>query len=116
MPGDANLDGQFDSTDLLQVFVAGQYEDQQSDNSTWETGDWTCDGEFSSSDLVAALQHGAYAAHAIVALTDAASALDDRFSEASLTQDDDESTVADQRLGKTRLRRQWRDDVTGVSG
>lgn len=55
--GDSNLDGVFDSSDLVAVFVVGQYEDQIAMNSTWATGDWTCDGEFSTSDLVAAFTH-----------------------------------------------------------
>ena len=53
--GDANLDGQFDSGDLVAVFSAGQYEDLVDQNSTWQTGDWNCDGEFDSADLVIAV-------------------------------------------------------------
>ena len=59
-PGDANLDGLFNSSDLVKVFQAGQYEDLLEDNSGWATGDWSCDGDFTSSDLVAAFQTGAY--------------------------------------------------------
>lgn len=58
--GDANGDGQFTSSDLVDVFVAGQYEDALPGNSLWQTGDWTGDGEFTSSDLVVAFQEGAY--------------------------------------------------------
>ncbi|MCA9150807.1 MAG: VCBS repeat-containing protein, partial [Planctomycetales bacterium] len=58
--GDANLDGVFDSSDFVFVFVAGEYEDDLVGNSTWATGDWNCDGEFSSSDLVHAFQAGLY--------------------------------------------------------
>jgi hypothetical protein len=58
--GDANLDGVFNSGDLVQVFVAGQYEDGLPQNSGWGQGDWNCDGDFTSSDLVAALQGGGY--------------------------------------------------------
>jgi hypothetical protein len=58
--GDANLDGFFDSSDLVAVFVAGEYEDGIVGNSGWATGDWNGDGEFDSSDLVAAFQTGAY--------------------------------------------------------
>ena len=58
--GDANLDGVFNSSDLVQVFVAGQYEDGLTGNSGWAQGDWNCDGEFTSSDLVTALQSGRY--------------------------------------------------------
>ncbi|MCA9167570.1 MAG: hypothetical protein KDB23_07865, partial [Planctomycetales bacterium] len=58
--GDANLDGRFDSADFVQIFAAGQYEDDIVNNSTWSTGDWNADGEFSSSDLVQAFQDGGY--------------------------------------------------------
>jgi hypothetical protein len=58
--GDANLDGRFDSGDLVAVFQAGQYEDALTRNSTWRTGDWNCDGEFSTADLVVAFQKGRY--------------------------------------------------------
>ena len=67
--GDANLDGRFDSSDLVQIFAAGQYEDSVDANSGWATGDWTCDHEFNTSDLVAAFQAGAYAPNATAAAT-----------------------------------------------
>ncbi|MFC1759745.1 hypothetical protein ACFL2H_13425 [Planctomycetota bacterium] len=58
--GDANLDGRFDSQDLVTVFQAAQYEDTLPGNSTWATGDWNCDGEFGTSDLVIAFQRGEF--------------------------------------------------------
>ena len=58
--GDADLDGQFGSSDLINVFQAGEYEDDVVGNSTWSTGDWNADGEFSTSDLVVAFQDGGY--------------------------------------------------------
>ena len=58
--GDANADGVFDSKDLVQIFQAGQYEDDIVGNSTWAEGDWNCDGEFNTSDLVAAFRAGRY--------------------------------------------------------
>ena len=58
--GDANKDGFFDSTDLVQVFEAGEYEDLTAENSYWTTGDWNSDGEFDSSDLVVAFMDGEY--------------------------------------------------------
>jgi hypothetical protein len=58
--GDANLDGEFNSSDLVAVFEVGQYEDSVALNSTWATGDWNGDGEFSSSDLVSAFADGGY--------------------------------------------------------
>ena len=41
--GDANLDGQFDENDLVDVFEAGEYEDEIEMNSRWSTGDWDLD-------------------------------------------------------------------------
>ncbi|MCA9170419.1 MAG: PQQ-dependent sugar dehydrogenase, partial [Planctomycetales bacterium] len=58
--GDANLDGVFDSNDLVRVFVAGLYEDGVTGNATWATGDWNGDGDFSTNDFVIALQDGGY--------------------------------------------------------
>ena len=58
--GDANLDGEFNSRDLVEIFVAGEFEDQLELNSTWATGDWSGNGEFDSSDLVLAFQDGGY--------------------------------------------------------
>ncbi len=59
--GDANLDGQFNSTDLVRVFQAGEYEDAATGNSGWSEGDWDGNGEFGSQDLIAAFQDGRYA-------------------------------------------------------
>jgi hypothetical protein len=58
--GDANLDGVFDSSDFVQVFQRGEYEDGVEDNSGWADGDWDGDGEFGTSDLVLAFQKGGY--------------------------------------------------------
>jgi hypothetical protein len=58
--GDANLDGEFNSTDLVAVLAAGQYEDGLAGNSGWATGDFDGDGDFTSSDLVTALADGGY--------------------------------------------------------
>jgi hypothetical protein len=58
--GDSNLDGRFDSNDLVQVFQASEYDDDVPGNSVWSTGDWTGNGEFDSGDLVAAFQEGGY--------------------------------------------------------
>ena len=64
VPGDANLDGIFNSQDLVRIFQGGEYEDGVRGNSSWSEGDWNCDGEFDSSDLVAAFQRGGYVAFA----------------------------------------------------
>ncbi len=58
--GDANLDGAFNSSDLVSVFRSGGYEDEIPGNSTWESGDWNGDGEFNSTDLVLAFRDGGY--------------------------------------------------------
>ena len=62
--GDANLDGTFNSTDLVQIFQAGRFEDQVPRNATWATGDWNGDLEFTTADLVAAFQKGGYSVQA----------------------------------------------------
>jgi hypothetical protein len=58
--GDANLDGRFDSSDLVLVFQAGRFEAPKSADTGWEQGDWNGDGVFDTSDLVAAFQAGGY--------------------------------------------------------
>ncbi|MCA9167391.1 MAG: PEP-CTERM sorting domain-containing protein [Planctomycetales bacterium] len=56
--GDANLDGEFNSSDLVTVFSAGKYE--TANDATWTEGDWDGDGKFGSSDLVRAFMDGGY--------------------------------------------------------
>jgi hypothetical protein len=63
--GDANLDGVFNSRDLVVIFQAGEYEDAALGNSTWAEGDWNCDGDFTTADLVLAFQRGGYVAAAM---------------------------------------------------
>ena len=58
--GDANLDGMFSTRDLIDVLVAGLYEDEIANNATWATGDWNGDGDFATSDFVLALQSGGF--------------------------------------------------------
>jgi hypothetical protein len=58
--GDADLDGQFDSSDLILVFQAGKYE--TSSEASWQAGDWSGNGEFTSDDLVVAFEDGGYEA------------------------------------------------------
>jgi hypothetical protein len=62
--GDTNLDGRFDSTDLILAFSAGQYEDASTANSVWSRGDYDCDGDFNSGDLILAFSTGGYVAAA----------------------------------------------------
>lgn len=56
--GDANLDGVFDSTDLVEVFASGEYE--SGEPAGWAQGDWDGNGLFDSSDLVLAFADGGY--------------------------------------------------------
>ena len=56
--GDANVDGEFSSADLVKVFQAGKYEIDV--DATWSEGDWNADQRFNTSDLVAAFQAGGY--------------------------------------------------------
>lgn len=58
--GDANLDGLFNTEDLIQVFQAGQFADGIIGNSTWSDGDFGGDFEFDTDDLVLAFQTGSY--------------------------------------------------------
>lgn len=57
---DANLDGQFNTADLVFVFQCGKYEDTVEDNASWGDGDWDGDKDFTSSDFVAAFQGSGY--------------------------------------------------------
>ena len=60
--GDSNLDGIFNSSDLVQVFQNGKYEEGLVGSAGWEDGDWNGDGVFSSNDLVLVFQEGGYIA------------------------------------------------------
>ena len=56
--GDANLDGEFNSGDLVKVFEAGKFETDQP--AIWSEGDWDGDARFGSGDFVLAFQAGAF--------------------------------------------------------
>ena len=56
--GDANLDGQFNSTDFVEVFQAGKFETNNA--AGWRHGDWDGDWRCSTSDFVMAFQDGGY--------------------------------------------------------
>ena len=58
--GDANLDGVFDSHDLVLVSQAGLYENSTPSMAEWQTGDWDGDGKFTSQDVVFAFQRGGF--------------------------------------------------------
>jgi hypothetical protein len=56
--GDANLDGEFDSGDLVIVFDAGKYD--MGEMATWSEGDWDGNMLFDSGDLVVAFADSGY--------------------------------------------------------
>jgi hypothetical protein len=64
--GDANLDHEFASSDLVNVLASGSYEADV--DAGWSTGDFNGDGRSASSDLVEALADGGYEAGPRVAV------------------------------------------------
>jgi hypothetical protein len=56
--GDSNRDLEFDSSDLVTVFVAGKYE--TGEQAGWSQGDWSGNGIFDSTDMVTAFVDGGY--------------------------------------------------------
>ena len=56
--GDANLDGEFNSSDFVAVFSVGKYETGEAVG--WAGGDWDGDGLFNSSDFVRAFSSAGY--------------------------------------------------------
>jgi hypothetical protein len=56
--GDANLDREFSSTDLVEVLAKGTYEVDV--DAVWSSGDFNGDGRANSGDLVEALADGGY--------------------------------------------------------
>jgi hypothetical protein len=63
--GDANLDNEFNSGDLVQVLASGTYEIDT--DAVWTTGDFDGNGRTTSGDLVTALSGGGYEAGPLVA-------------------------------------------------
>ncbi len=57
--GDANFDGEFNSSDFVTVFGAAKYE-KPGVAATWAEGDWDGDGFFTSSDFVTAFGGAGY--------------------------------------------------------
>ena len=66
--GDSNLDGTFNSADLVTIFIAAEYEDGTLGNSTWAEGDWNCGGDFGSSDLVFVFTKATYVSTSVPGL------------------------------------------------
>jgi sugar lactone lactonase YvrE len=56
--GDANLDLEFNSSDMVQVFASGKYE--TGEHAGWTEGDWNGDAIFDSGDIVMAFADGGY--------------------------------------------------------
>jgi hypothetical protein len=56
--GDANVDREFNSADMVKVFAGGKYEKPTA--ARWSEGDWNGDGDFNSSDMVTAFTDGGY--------------------------------------------------------
>jgi hypothetical protein len=56
--GDANLDGEFNSGDLVSVLQAGTFAANLP--AGWHQGDWNGDARFDRSDIIVALQDGGY--------------------------------------------------------
>lgn len=56
--GDVDLNGEFNSSDLIAALAAGTYEIDA--DAVWSTGDFDGSGRFDSSDLVRALADGGY--------------------------------------------------------
>ena len=50
--GDVDGDGSFSDTDIVEVFIAGEYHDRVAGNSLYVEGDWNCSGDFDTDDLV----------------------------------------------------------------
>lgn len=68
LPGDANLDGQFNADDLIEAFSHGYYDRGIPDDcpncvllTSWRQGDWNGDDLFNSDDLILAFAEGNYA-------------------------------------------------------
>ena len=59
-PGDANLDGVVNSSDLVLVFQTSRYEQPDGPQATWQQGDWNCDGRFTTRDLVVVFELGVF--------------------------------------------------------
>lgn len=62
-PGDSNLDGVFNSSDLVSVFTSGLYATGQLAN--WRDGDWNGDRAFTTDDFVYAFSRGSYSRDAV---------------------------------------------------
>ena len=60
--GDVNLDGSFNTSDLISIFQLGTFENPSKGKASWVSGDWNGDERFSTNDLILAFQGGGYEA------------------------------------------------------
>jgi hypothetical protein len=88
--GDVNFDGVFNSRDLVLLFIAGQFEDGATRNSTYTSGDWNLDGEFTTDDLSFALRRGGYVPVAAAQARDAVFAEPPAAIAAAIEDEDDQ--------------------------
>jgi hypothetical protein len=58
--GDSNFDYEYNSSDFVTVFQAGEYRDATQNNSTWAEGDWNGNFDFDTDDFVLVEQMGGY--------------------------------------------------------
>jgi hypothetical protein len=58
LPGDVNLDGQFDTLDVVETLQSNKY--LTGEIAAWSDGDWNDDFIFDQRDIVAALATGSY--------------------------------------------------------
>lgn len=56
--GDSDLDGRFDTSDMISSFQSGKYESDK--DAMWSEGDWNGDRRFDTSDLISAFADGGY--------------------------------------------------------
>ena len=56
--GDADLNGEFNTSDFVDVFQIGRYE--KDEDATWPEGDWNGDRRFTSADFIQAFQDGGF--------------------------------------------------------
>ena len=81
--GDVNLDGVFNSRDLVLLFQAAKFEDGKPNSANYKEGDWDLDGDFTNADLLLAWQAGAYVSERPAAQVAALAARDSIFQDAA---------------------------------
>jgi len=81
--GDINLDGVFNSRDLVLLFQAAKFEDGKPNNASYAEGDWDLDGDFTNADLLLAWQAGAYVSERPAAQVAALAVRDSIFQDAA---------------------------------